>query len=257
MHQAHERVVFACRRIRRYAARGPGPPQGLFTFSFEIDALCDLKDYRAAWRQLRLRDRTLYGRRLDFARRQWLRHEGWELQFSYAPILFFLRKYEQGCALLEKALAWSFVDAPVRSYHVIFSVYNDDRVPSHRARVTLSHFYRRLSKRLTEWRYWTTFVDGFHSNLLDVAGVHRGKLLKDEGQLAVLYRRLLQLRDKRLTTPGGRGVGDLIDSAAEVKKTQKTRKKELERAAKKHKARTEQTNAKLRELFPELRALIK
>jgi hypothetical protein len=39
----HERIVAACHQIRRYAARGPGPTEGLFTFSIEIESLGESK----------------------------------------------------------------------------------------------------------------------------------------------------------------------------------------------------------------------
>lgn len=59
MNGLHEQVVAACRQIRRYASRGPGAKVGLFAFSFEIDSLCDLKNYNQAWRRLRLFEETV------------------------------------------------------------------------------------------------------------------------------------------------------------------------------------------------------
>lgn len=63
MNHMHKRVVAICPCIRRYAARGPGPTEGLFTFFHEIDSLCDLKNYQAAWRRLRLREEIAFGER--------------------------------------------------------------------------------------------------------------------------------------------------------------------------------------------------
>jgi hypothetical protein len=48
MNDLHDRIISACRIIRRYAARGPGRQEGLFTFSWEIDSLCALQQYEAA-----------------------------------------------------------------------------------------------------------------------------------------------------------------------------------------------------------------
>src|SRR5207237_9546900 len=133
----------ACRQIRRYAARGPGPKHGLFTFSFEIDALCDLKDYGAAWRQLRLREKIVFGERFDLFRGEWSAADARELQFLYAPLLFFLGRHRQGCLLLETSLAFWFRGGKVRSFDMLFNVYNGDGEPWHRCQVTLAHFYRR------------------------------------------------------------------------------------------------------------------
>src|SRR5262245_48644564 len=90
MNGLHERVVSTCRQIRRHAARGPGPAAGLFTFFFEIESLCELRDYRMACRQLRLSELPVFGKRLDLASRRWSADEA-TLVMDYAPLLFFLR----------------------------------------------------------------------------------------------------------------------------------------------------------------------
>jgi len=69
MNGLHDRTIDACRRIRRYAVRGPGRRAGLFTFSFEVDALVSQRRYSAAWRQVQLRDEIIRGRRSPLERR--------------------------------------------------------------------------------------------------------------------------------------------------------------------------------------------
>jgi hypothetical protein len=59
MNGAQERIVTACRTIRRYAARGPGEAAGLLTYSYELDAFCELRKFDIAWRQLRRRELML------------------------------------------------------------------------------------------------------------------------------------------------------------------------------------------------------
>jgi hypothetical protein len=113
MNGLHKQVVAACRQIRRYASRGPGAKEGLFTFSIEIDSLCDLKNYDQAWRRLRLLEETVFGIRLDLASHDWSAEQRWELAESYAPLLFFMRKYRQGCTLLEISLI-SFTNGSIQ-----------------------------------------------------------------------------------------------------------------------------------------------
>ena len=166
MHHRHERIIAVCPRIRRYAARGPGPEEGLFTFFNEINALCELGKYQAAWRRLRLRDKMAFGKSFDLRNRKWTGADAWELTYSYAPQLYLLGRYRQGCELLETALRFYFRRRKVQSLDMLCHIYNGDDVPSHRFRVTLSHFYRRLGKDLRQWRYWARFIDGWDLNSL-------------------------------------------------------------------------------------------
>ena len=183
MNGMHKRIVAACRQIRRYADRGPGRIEGLFTFSDEIDALCDQKQYKMAWRQLRLRHEIFYGQRLELNRR-WTVNDYWDLWSKYAPLLFFLKRYRDGCLLLETALDFLFAQGNVQSFDdILFHVYNNDKKPSHRCLVTLSHFYKHLGKDLREWRHWEAFVNGFHPKLFRLAGVTRAALLADASHI--------------------------------------------------------------------------
>jgi hypothetical protein len=257
MNRLHERVVAVCPQIRRYAARGPGPTEGLFTFSFELDSLCDLKDYRAAWRRVRLREAIVFGKRIDLRSRVWSITDGWELPFSYAPLLFFLGRYHQGCKLLETFLDLCFARRKVRSFDLLFHVYNGDEEPWNRCRVPLSHFYNRLGKDLRQWRHWDAFVNGFHPRLFRLSGVRREELMADSGRLAVFFDKLMDARNERTTSGVGGGQSDLIDSANKVRKRQEAMQRKLDEFRERIKPVQERTNRKLQELFPELRELPK
>jgi hypothetical protein len=255
MNRLHERVVAACRQIRRYAARGPGATAGLFTFSHEIDSLCALKNYQAAWRQLRLRDAILFGERFDLARRRWSADDESQLVFYYAPLLFFLGRYRQGCTLLETSLGFWFNGRKPPSYDILFHVYNADKDPRDRCRVTLTHFYDRLGKCLREWQHWEAFVHGFHPRLVRMSGVRREELLANPGLLAVFFDKLMDVRDERTTSGVTGGQWDLIESAAKVKKRQEATQRKLDEFEEWIKPVQERTNRKLQELFPELRGM--
>lgn len=255
MNHRHERIVAVCPQIRRYAARGPGPPEGLFTFSFEIDSLCDLKDYRAAWRRLRVREETVYGERFDLRSREWSGADGWELAYWYAPLLYFLGRYRQGCSLLETSLGFCFDGRKARSFDILFHVYNGDEEPCHRCRVTLSHFYRRLGKDLRQWRHWEAFVNGLHARLFRLSRVRRDELLADPRRLAVFFDKLMEARAERTTSGVGGSQSDLIESAPKVRKRQEATRKTLDAFEKRIKPVQDRMNRKLQELFPDLREL--
>lgn len=252
MNHRHERVVVVCPRIRRYAARGPGPNEGLFTFSFEIDSLCELKDYHAAWRRLRLREQVVFGARFDLRSRQWSSADGWDLAFSYAPLLFFLGRYRQGCQLLETSLGFCFGGKKARSFDILFHVYNGDEEPWDRYTVTLSHFYGRLGRDLRQWRHWEAFVGGFHPRLFRLSGVRRDELMANPGRLGVFVDKLREVRAERTTSRAGGSQSDLIDSAAKVRKRQDATQRKLDEFNERIKPVMERTNLKLLELFPEL-----
>jgi hypothetical protein len=255
MNHRYERVVAACPQIRRYAARGPGPTEGLFTFFFEIDSLCDLKNYQTAWRRLRLREKIVFGKRLDLRSREWSSTDGCELAWSYAPLLFFLGRCSRGRELLETSLGFSFVGRNARSFDILFHVYNGDDEPSHRCRVTLSHFYRRLGRDLRQWRHWETFINGFHPRLFRLSGVRRDELIADPGRLGEFFDKLMKVRDERTTSGVGGSQSDLIDSAAKVKQRQDATQQKLNEFDERIKPVQDRTNSKLRDLFPELQGL--
>lgn len=237
------------------ALRGPGPTEGLFTFSFEIDSLCDLKDYQAAWRRLRLREEIAFGERFDLRTREWSSADGWELAYSYAPLAFFLGRYRQGCEWLETALGFWFGVRTARSFDILCYVYNGDEEPWHRCRVTLSHFYGRLGRDLRQWRHWEAFVSGFHPRLFRLSGVRRDELVAAPGRLAEFFDRLMEVRDERTPSGVGGSQSDLIDSAAKVRKRQDAIRRERDEFNERIKPVQERTNRKLQELFPELQGL--
>lgn len=256
LNDRHERVVSACRQIRRYAARGPGPKEGLFTFSDEIDSLCELRKYKEAWRQLRAREEVLFGGRFELRIGDGPFSNPYELEWHYAPLLFFLERYRDGCSLLEIALDAWFNGRELNSYeNLLFRVYNDDDEPWHRCRVTLAHFYNELGQDLAEWRHWNEFVNGFHPKLFRLSGVSRTDLRANAGLLPEFYGNLLAIRDKRVPTRVGGGLRDLIDSPEKVKKRQDTTRRQMSDFDKRAKAKRQRINLKLRELFPELQEL--
>lgn len=255
MNDRHERVIAACRQIQRYAARGPGAAEALFSFPIEIDALCALKDYDAAWRRLRRQEEIAFGRRLDLRSRKWSKSDRLLLAYSYAPLLYFRGRYRLGCQLLETSLAFSLSGKKSADFDILFHVYNDEVEPSHYCRVTLSHFYARLDKDLRRWRHWRPFVNGFRPRLFRLADIRREELMADPAMLKPFLTKLTA--EERRRTPSGIGSGpsDLTDSPAKVRKRQVALNRKLKDFRKRIKPVQEESNRKLRELFPELRQL--
>jgi hypothetical protein len=251
----HERIVAACRAIRRYAASGPGVEAGLFTYSHEVLALWELRRYADAWRRARERHAIVFGERLD------LRREGWPiemaslLEYDYAPILYFLGRYRTGCSLLETALDFRFDGTKVRSYDLLFRIDNGDAEPQHLYQVTLKHFYDRLGRELREWRHWGAFVEGFHPRLFRLAGVPREELLADASRLTAFVDRLLEVREERVTSGVGGSQSDLVDSPAKVRRRQEALTERLEQHVERTAPARERIDAKLETRFPELAAL--
>ncbi|MBI1899770.1 MAG: hypothetical protein HYS13_01490 [Planctomycetia bacterium] len=249
----HERVVAACRQIRRYAARGPGMKEALFTFSIEIEALCDLRRYQAAWRAERRREEIVCRKRLDLRRRKWSAKDVWVLRYDFWQLLYFLGRYRVGCAMLESALRYSLRKTPGRSYDLFYYVFNDEVNPTHRCRVTLKHFYDRLGRGLHEWNDWNAFVDGFHPRLFQLAKVGRERLRADPSLLEAFERSLRTLQKQRTISRITRGQQDLVERPARVRKWQKATaaaRKKFEQAIQPTRAEFEAT---LLKLFPELR----
>lgn len=249
VHDLKERIIAACRRIRQYALRGPGAKEGLFTFYSEIDALCELKRYNAALRQARLRHLLFKSERLDLKNHHWSAGDGHNLAFTYAPLLFFLGRYQQGCKLLETALDFWLKGGSMVSYDICH-VLNRDAEPEDRCGVTLSHFYGRLGKDLTEWQHWNAFVDGFPVRLFQLSGVQREELRADSVKLRVFMDRLRGHRIRR--TRSGR---IWIESDERARKRRESRSQKAAEWKNRPRSRRARIEAKLLELFPELQGL--
>ena len=253
INKLHDRVVDACRQIRQHAARGPGRRAGLFTFSFEVDSLVFQRSYSAAWRQVQLRDEIIRGRRIPLESRRWSPKDFWELACTYAPLMYFLKRYAVGAKLLETALSFWYRRPRAESYYVLFHVYNGDDEPRILPRVTLTHFYRHMGKDLKEWVLWPMFVRGIAAPLFRVAGIERKVLLADSSQLATFFGHLMRLRSERITSGVSRGQADLIEDPAEVKLWQDARRRSRERFD--NDPARDRTKAALYRHFPDLESL--
>jgi hypothetical protein len=177
------------------------------------------------------------------------------LAFSYAPLLFFLGRYRQGCALLETSLRFWFRGRKARSFDILHHVYNGDDEPRHRSQVTLSHFYGRLGKELCQWRYWEAFVNGFHPRLFRLSDVRREELMADSGRLSLFFDKLMEMLAERTTSGVGGNQSDLTESEAKVRKRQERTQQKVDEFRERIKPVQDRTNHKLQELFPELRGL--
>ena len=170
MNRLYERVVTATRQIRRYSARGPGREKGPFTFPFEIDALCELRNTRPHGDSSDSLRKSFSDDEFDLGRQQWpiKKVEWFRILSLVAPVLY--GRYRQGCALLEAALNLQFEQRKWRSYDMLFRIFNGDEEPNGRCLVTLTHYYARLGKDLLEWPHWESFVCQLHARLFKLAG---------------------------------------------------------------------------------------
>ncbi|MDB5388467.1 MAG: hypothetical protein JWM11_4113 [Planctomycetaceae bacterium] len=252
--EQHERIVSACRRIRQYAKRGPGIKDGLFTFWSEINALCELKNYRAAWQQLRRCEYIIFGRRFDLKRGQFPPSNGTKVFYYYAPILYFLGRYREGCDLLEHELGLFLKGTNYISYEIRFHVANNLK-PSDRFCVTLAHFYTRLGRKLREWKQSETFVNAFHPSFFRILGVEPEVLLTNSKELRTFLKKLNKIPRTQLKRENGCTI--LLKTARKARKQTESAKRKQEQIDKQFEDAKQARTVQLKELFPELRALLK
>lgn len=248
-HDQNQQIVEACSVIRRYAARGPGTSAALFSYWIERYALCELKQYDLAWRQLLRAEEIETGERIDWRRRQWSPKDYRKLIYDYAPLLYFRGRYRAGCELLELGLGFMLNWPELKSIYILHNVYNNDRSPSIPARVTLTHFYRRLGKNLDEWPKWERFLNGFDERIFSIIGVSREELISNPRRLKRFFDNLIKAKEER-------GVGfneeDLVESLKKVRKRQKARLRESNERTKQNAERVKQLRIRMREVFPDL-----
>jgi hypothetical protein len=247
------RIVEACRQIRSYASRAGRPRRADFSYHFEIDALCQLGKFSAAWRQLRRLERIAYGRSINLNAKSWRTHElDWFLRY-HPQILYFLGRQRLARRLFEATLAKVFRPSHDSSYQLLPYVYNSDPRPRYRQRVTLFHIYAALGKSLAEWQGWSRFVDGLHPKLVTLAGVEKQKLMRDPTLLRSLDNGTEAELKRRLTAGVSYDERDLTDPRERVRRRQRAVAKKIGNLSR---ADSEQ-QMQLESLFPELKTLPK
>ncbi|PYT15110.1 MAG: hypothetical protein DMG59_15035 [Acidobacteria bacterium] len=244
------RVIEACRQIRRHAARAGQPLAADFTIDFEIDALCKRREFSSAWRQLRRFERLVFRRPIDLTARSWPPAQlSWFLD-RHPNILYFLGRFKPARRLMDAILEDTFSRPRAGlSFHMLGYIYKPVPRPKSRLDVTLYHIYRELGSSLEDWPLWSSFVKGFHLKVFQVTGISQQQLLRDPSLLRAFCERISRELDERLSAGVSRGERDLIESAAKVLRYQEdvARKKE---AIMDSVRRREQQVA---EIFPDLR----
>lgn len=246
------RIVEASQQIRNYAARLKQPRSADFTFQFEIDALCKLRRFADAWKQLRRFERIAHGKNISLSKRKW-EPEQLDWFWHYHPhILYFLGRYQLAARMLEALFAekLSHPEAGV-SYELLPDIYKPVSRPRDRHEVTLYHVYRKLGKKLSEWPQWEQFVNGFDPELFNLTNIQREDMLRDASLLRPFYEAISKERKERLTAHVSVGERELIDSPEEVQRFQNdvTAKRALQEPI------ITQDEKQLREIFPELQRL--
>ena len=246
------RVVEACQQIRAYATRLKQPRSADFTFQFEIDALCKLRRFSDAWKQLRRLERIANGKNINLNAKEW-EPEQLDWFWHYHPhILYFLGRYQLACRLLEALLAAKMAyPEEGLSYQLLPHVYKPVARPRERHEVTLYHLYRKLDKNLLEWPQWEQFVNGFDPKVFSLADIQREDLLQDASLLRPLCEAISTERKQRLTANVSAGEHELIDSPNEVQRFQDNvaAKRALQDPV------IAQREQQLKEMFPELKRL--
>lgn len=222
-HGRWDRVVEASRQIRSYANRDRQPRRGDFTYQFEIDALCRLGNWSAAWRQLRRLELTAYGKSINLNAKRWRPDElDWFTQY-HPHILYFLEHFGVASRLFEAMLEQMLKSRQSGlSYEILPYVYNPIPRPRRRQDVTLYHVYHELGRTLAQWSGWKQFVDGFHPKLFTTTGVGKGNLLSDPALLEIFYQVIQAEEKRRLRTGVSSGERDLVHAPSAVQRRQKT-----------------------------------
>lgn len=245
----HERIIQVCRRIRVYAGQGPGLEAGLFTYSYEIDALCETGQYVVAWRQLLGRDRIRRGAAFDYRSYAWGSEDAHDLRFHYGPLLYLNGRYSEAALCFENALEFDCRE-PNGSYEAMYTVANDEPEPSNHYRVTLLHCYRRLGRPLTDWIGWRSFVMGMNPKLFRMAKITRENLLVDPVLLIEFQTKLKRILEERTQGSGGTwGICDLLERPSKVKRRHTATIHRLEQFQESIRTRKEQKERELANAF--------
>jgi len=247
-----DRILSACREIRRYAKLAGKPQTAAFTYFWEMEAHGQKQDYEAMWRSLRAEEHYRTGRRFRLASHCWSHREHHDLIFRYAPLLYLRGRYKLGCRLMETAREmashrkrWSF--------EWLWHVYKPLKAPSSIYDVTLAHFYAALDRDLADWELWDKFLDGFDPSLFRSSGIAKEALRQKPRLMKSFFEWVVAERRKRLFTGTADGERDLVESPNKVRRRQSARKVMLLRFD--QQPGREIFESKLEALFPELASL--
>ncbi len=247
-----DRMLMACRDIRRFARKAGRKKAVASTYFWEMEAHGHRHDFEAMWRTLRAWEEASMGQRIKVGAHNWTHKEHHQLIFGYAPLLYLRGRYRLGCRLMEKALEMSS-HRKGWSFESLWHVYKPLSKPSSVYDVTLAHFYTALGRELSEWELWPKFLDGLDAKLFQGSGIAKEALRKDSQLIKPFFEWVTSERRKRLFTGTTDGERDLVESPSKVRRRQSARKRELLKVdAAPARIQFEQ---KLLQLFPELALL--
>lgn len=245
-----DRILSACREIRRYAKLAGKPQVGAFTYYWEMEAHGQRRDYEAMWRSLRAEEHFRTGRRFRLASHRWSHREHHDLIFRYAPLLYHRGRYKLGCRLMETALEMASHQKKW-SFECLWHVYKPLKAPSSIYDVTLAHFYTALDRDLSDWELWDKFINGFDPKLFRSSGIAKEALRQNPRLMKSFFEWMVMERRKRLFTGTTDGERDLVETPSKVRRRQSARKQLLLRVDQNR----DLFDKKLEGLFPELTKL--
>jgi hypothetical protein len=245
-HQS-DRILAACRVMRRYAKLAGKPEDAAFTLQWEMDAHGQVGNYEAMWHSLQAHERLRIGRSIRVATHRWGHRDHHDLIFRYAPLLYLRGRYKLGCKLMETALEMTS-HRKKWSFESLWHVYKPLKTPSSIYDVTLAHFYAALDRDLSEWGLWNRFLDGFDPKLFRSSGIAKEALRQNPRLIKSFFEWIVAERRKRLFTGTTDGERDLVESPSKVRRRQTVRKKLLLRFDRGQ----DVLNSKIEALFPEL-----
>ena len=247
-----DRILTACRSIRRMARQAGRPQAAAFTFFWEMEARGHKHDFDGMWRTLRAWEEAAAGERLKIGTHQWSHKEHHQLIFRYAPLMYLRGRYRLGCRLMETARemashrkGWSF--------EWLWHVYKPLKAPSSTYDVTLAHFYAALDRDLSAWKLWDKFLDGFDPKFFRSSGISKEALRQNPSLMRSFFEWIVMERRKRLFTSTADGERDLVESPSKVRRRQSARKDLLLRFDQRPELGS--FEQKLEALFPELTKL--
>ena len=247
-----ERMVMACREIRRMARHAGKPKFAAFTYFWEMEAHDYKGDFEGMWRTLKAWEKARTGKTLDVRTHAWRSNEHHQLIFRYAPLMYLRGRHRLGCRLMETALemasrrkGWSF--------DWLWHVYRPLKTPVSIHDVALSHFYAALGRELSDWELWDRFLDGFNPALFRCSGIAKEAVRRNPRLLKLFFEWVVAQRRQRLSSGTTDGERDLVESPARVRRRQAARKEMLLRLD--TRPERELFNQKLETLFPDLRVL--
>lgn len=178
-------VIEACQQILTHAERRDSADTPFYAFSWQIDALVQLRKFAKALTVAEECELQSFGKRSSMPPTAMDSSNAYMLRNTHGPILYFLQRYNDARIIFDMYSSLCMTNCK-NSLSLLPYIYSSIDEPEILPCVAHQHVYRKLGIELTQWSEWEAFVSRFSNSILKRAKILREDLLLRPELLAAI-----------------------------------------------------------------------